>query len=155
MSLLATEEFIISKCEATGSLSAEARIDGMLPGPITLISIRVLPADLPAPAKSLVGETITVTETQNWSEADSTGHRTATVSVEFSGPMKFEGRLQLDRAGDNESSITTTGKFTAKLKKWRPNKLRGTSTPRRKLLVSNWAKSAAFPCRETRAQRSG
>ena len=51
MNLLATEEFIIAKCEATGSLYAEARIDGALPGPIALISIRVLPADLPAPAK--------------------------------------------------------------------------------------------------------
>jgi hypothetical protein len=113
MNLLTTEEFIIAKCEATGSLSAEARVDGALPGPIALISIRVLPADLPAPAKSLVGETITVTETQNWSAADSTGNRTATVRVEFSGPMKFEGRLQLESEGENGSRITTTGKFTA------------------------------------------
>jgi len=113
MGLLASEDFIIAKCEATGSLSAQARIEGTLPGPITLVSVRVLPADLPAPARSLVGETITVTETQAWTEADSLGNREAMVSVEFSGPMKFEGQLELRRDADNGSTITTKGKFTA------------------------------------------
>lgn len=79
---------------------------------MTLVSTRVLPADLPGPAKSLVGDTITVTETQVWTSAEANGSRTAQVSVEFSGPMKFEGRLQLTPT-QTETTITTTGKFTA------------------------------------------
>ena len=115
--LLANEDFILAKCAATGSLSATASVSGEPDGAMTLISTRILPADLPGPAKSLVGETITVTETQIWTPADANGARTARVSVEFSGPMKFEGNLQLTpaQAGTSraETTVTTTGKFTA------------------------------------------
>lgn len=116
--LLANEDFILAKCAATGSLSTTASITPGSDGSITLISTRVLPADLPGPAKSLVGDTITVTETQVWTPADTNGARSARVSVEFSGPMKFEGRLQLapshnESGSESATSITTTGKFTA------------------------------------------
>jgi len=96
--ILAQEEFILAKCAATGSLSAQARVSqaGLNEGQ-TLTSIRVLPADLPAPARSLVGDTIKVTETQVWSAPEPNGSRTATVSVEFSGPMGFVGTLELTR----------------------------------------------------------
>ncbi len=110
--LLANEEFILAKCAATGSLTATASISPGTDGSMTLVSTRVLPADLPGPAKSLVGDTITVTETQVWTPTDTNGSRTAQVSVEFSGPMKFEGRLQLTPT-PTETTITTTGKFTA------------------------------------------
>jgi hypothetical protein len=114
--LLASEEFIIAKCKATGSLSASAEVtldpDNDLQGPIVLLSTRVLPADLPGPAKSLVGETITVTETQTWEPASIDGSREAHVSVEFSGPMKFSGHLKLEPTTTG-SEITTTGTFTA------------------------------------------
>ncbi len=114
--LLANEDFILAKCAATGSLSTTASITPGSEGSVTLVSTRVLPADLPGPAKSLVGDTITVTETQVWTPADTNGGRSAQVSVEFSGPMKFEGRLQLtpsQNESESETSITTTGKFTA------------------------------------------
>jgi hypothetical protein len=110
--LLANKEFILAKCAATGSLTATASISPGPDGSMTLVSTRVLPADLPGPAKSLVGDTITVTETQVWTPADTNGSRTAQVSVEFSGPMKFEGRLQLTPT-PTETTVTTTGKFTA------------------------------------------
>jgi hypothetical protein len=114
--LLANEDFIIAKCEATGSLSASATvtldIDDDLKGATVLVNTRVLPADLPAPAKSLVGETITVTETQTWTPASADGSRDAQVTVEFSGPMKFSGHLRLHPTATG-SEIITTGKFTA------------------------------------------
>ncbi len=114
--LLANEGFILAKCEATGSLSASATVtpgqEGDLQAATVLVNTRVLPADLPGPAKSLVGDTITVTETQSWTPAASDGSRDANVSVEFSGPMKFSGQLKL-RPTATGSEITTTGKFTA------------------------------------------
>jgi hypothetical protein len=112
--LLANEDFILAKCAATGSLSATASVSPGPDGTMTLVSTRVLPADLPGPARSLVGDTITVTETQKWTAPDSTGSRTAQVDVEFSGPMKFEGHLALTPlSGSEDTTITTTGKFTA------------------------------------------
>jgi len=113
-SLLAREDFILAKCAATGSLSTQATVGeaGENQGQ-TLTSVRVLPADLPAPAKTLVGDTITVTETQVWSAPDSDGSRTATVTVEFSGPMGFKGNLQLTPSLEGFTSVTTRGTFTA------------------------------------------
>lgn len=107
-SLLSRADFIEAKCAATGSMKTEVETSGL-----TLKNIRVLPADLPAAAKSLVGETITVTETQVWSDPAPDGSRTASVSVEFSGPMSFSGTLTLAPAADGTSSITTTGAFKA------------------------------------------
>lgn len=110
--LLANEEFILAKCAATGSLSATASVTPGQDGSMTLVSTRVLPADLPGPARSLVGDTITVTETQIWTPPGPDGSRSAQVKVEFSGPMKFEGGLQMIPAAD-ATNISTTGKFTA------------------------------------------
>ncbi len=112
--LLANEDFILAKCAATGSLSATASVSPGPDGSMTLVSTRVLPADLPGPARSLVGDTITATETQMWTPPGPDGSRSAQVNVEFSGPMKFEGRLALTpNPGSDETTITTTGKFTA------------------------------------------
>ena len=113
-SVLAREDFILAKCSATGSLSTQASVGeaGENQGQ-TLTSVRVLPADLPAPAKSLVGDTITVTETQVWSAPDPDGSRSATVTVEFSGPMGFTGTLHLAPSLGDTTSITTRGTFTA------------------------------------------
>jgi len=112
--ILAQEEFILAKCAATGSLSAQASVSqaGLNEGQ-TLTSIRVLPADLPAPARSLVGDTIKVTETQVWSAPEPNGSRTATVSVEFSGPMGFVGILELTPTQTGNTTITTRGAFSA------------------------------------------
>ncbi len=112
--VLAQVEFILAKCAATGSLSTQATVDQASANENrTLISTRVLPADLPAPVKSLVGDTITVTETQVWSVPAPDGSRTANVSVEFSGPMTFTGTLELTPTQVGNTTITTRGEFTA------------------------------------------
>lgn len=110
--LLKREDFILAKCEATGSLSTTASVDSLPDSMTQITNTRLLPADLPAPAKSLVGDTITVTETQKWGPAQEDGSRRATVTVEFSGPMKFEGNLYL-APSESGAEMTTTGKFTA------------------------------------------
>lgn len=116
--MLSQEEFILTKCSATGSLSASASIEQVLVNgaeTVTLISTRVLPADLPGPAKSLVSDTITVTETQIWTPPAPDGGRAATISVEFSGPMSFSGALDLSPTAHTHTTIKTRGKFTASI----------------------------------------
>ncbi len=113
-SVLAQEDFIVAKCAATGSLSTQVKVSQDSDSDVhTLTSIRVLPADLPGPAKSLVGDTITVTETQVWSAPGPDGGRTATVTVEFSGPMGFTGTLELTPTQSGNTTITSRGTFTA------------------------------------------
>jgi len=112
--VLSQEEFIVAKCVATGSLSTQATVEHVGEnGAATLTSTRLLPADLPAPAKSFVGDTITVTETQVWTEPAPDGSRTATVTVEFSAPMAFAGTLELSPAQGGNTRITTRGAFSA------------------------------------------
>jgi hypothetical protein len=113
-SVLTQEDFILAKCTATGSLSTQVKVSQDSDSQVhTLTSIRVLPADLPAPAKSLVGDTITVTETQVWSAPGPDGGRIATVTVEFSGPMGFTGTMELAPTQSGNTTITSRGKFTA------------------------------------------
>lgn len=113
--MLRDPEYVQAKCSATGSLETTVEIKeaGAGPtGPVTIISTRVLPAQVPAAAKKFVGETISATETQEWSAAAGDGSRTATVKVEFSGPLGFSGRLSLRPTGQG-SEVVTEGTFKA------------------------------------------
>ena len=93
--MLLDPEYVQVKCAATGSLETTVEVNATPDGAVTITSTRVLPADVPAPAKKFVGETISATETQEWSAASPDGSRTADVSVDFSGPLSFSGSLSL------------------------------------------------------------
>jgi len=113
--MLRDTEYVQAKCAATGSLESTANVSelGEGPsGPVTIVSTRVLPAQVPAAAKKFVGETISATETQEWSAAGSDGSRTAKVGVDFSGPLSFTGTLSLRPAGHG-TEVVTEGTFKA------------------------------------------
>ena len=110
--MLRDPEYIQVKCVATGSLETTVEVNATPAGSVTITSTRVLPADVPAPAKKFVGETISVSETQEWSAASPDGSRTADVSVDFSGPLSFSGSLSLTPATDG-SYVETRGTFKA------------------------------------------
>lgn len=112
--LLADPTYIEAKCAATGSLRSEVTTSGDPGAAITITTERVLPAQVPAVARSFVGETIDVTEVQEWSGPDAAGSRSAIVTVRFSGPLRFEGTADL-RPTDTGCSITTQGRLTAKV----------------------------------------
>lgn len=113
--MLRDPEYVVAKCTATGSLETTVDIregtDGAA-GPVTIESTRVLPAEVPAAAKKFVGDTISATETQEWSVADADGSRRASVVVEFSGPLSFHGDLVLRPTGTG-TEVVTEGKFKA------------------------------------------
>jgi hypothetical protein len=110
--MLRDPEYVQVKCAATGSLETTVEVNATPDDAVTITSTRVLPADVPAPAKKFVGETISATETQEWSAASPDGSRTADVSVDFSGPLSFSGSLSLTPATDG-SYVETRGTFKA------------------------------------------
>ncbi len=110
--MLRNEEYVQAKCAATGSLETSVDVVERPDGSVTITSTRVLPADVPAAARKFVGETISATETQEWTPAAADGSRTAQVRVDFSGPLAFFGTLSLQQAPGG-SEVTTRGKFKA------------------------------------------
>lgn len=110
--MLRDRDYVQAKCEATGSLQTTVQIREELDGSTTIVSTRVLPAEVPSVARKFVGETITATETQEWSPAATDGSRTASVRVDFSGPLAFSGTLHLTPSGEG-SQVITEGAFTA------------------------------------------
>ena len=110
--MLSDREYVQAKCEATGSLKTTVEVREESDGAATIVSTRVLPADVPSVARKFVGETITATETQEWSPPAADGSRTAKVRVDFSGPLAFAGTLHLAPSGTG-SEVVTEGAFTA------------------------------------------
>ena len=110
--MLRDPEYVQAKCDATGSLETTAEVSEASDGTVTIVSTRVLPAQVPDVARTFVGDTISATETQVWSAAAPDGSRTATVEVEFSGPLGFTGTLSLRPAGQG-TEVVTEGKFKA------------------------------------------
>jgi hypothetical protein len=110
--MLRNPDYVQTKCAATGSLETTVDVSEGPDGSVTITSTRVLPAEVPAAAKKFVGETIAATETQVWSAPATDGSRTADVTVDFSGPLGFSGRLVLKPFGDG-SEVLTEGSFKA------------------------------------------
>lgn len=110
---LSNLEAITRVCVATGSLETSVDVSAeSLGGPVQITTVRVLPADVPAAARSFVGETITVTESQKWRPSQPDGARTASVEVSFSGPLGFTGELVL-RPTASGCELITRGKMKA------------------------------------------
>lgn len=92
--MLSDPEFIERKCLASGSIEASAEVTTEDAG-TTIVSRRVLPAKLPGFAKKFVGDTLTLIETQKWSDPDA-GERTGTFVVDFgNNPISFGGSVTL------------------------------------------------------------
>lgn len=112
--VLTDPAYIEAKCLATGSLQTRVEVSGQPDAAVIVRTDRVLPANVPSVAKSFVGETIDVTEVQEWTAPRDDGSRSAVVSVRFSGPLRFEGTAQLVPTAHG-CAITTVGKMTAKV----------------------------------------
>ena len=98
--MLANEDFQKRKCAATGALNHTVSIT--VQGDRTVIvSSRDLPTDdFPPFVKKLVGDTLAVTETQDWGPADTDGTRQGRLTVDIAGaPIDLDGTLSLEPAG--------------------------------------------------------
>lgn len=82
---------------AAHDVTAQARQDGAV---VTITSSRKLPAEVPSAARSLVGDTVTITEVHVWQPASSGETRHGTVTASFGGaPMDVSGSLELRADG--------------------------------------------------------
>jgi hypothetical protein len=98
--VLSDPAFQEAKCVATHAIRHSAGVTTQ--GERTVITTeRELPSDgLPDFAKNLVGETLTVSETQDWGPASPDGSRQGTVTMKVSGaPLTLTGHLSLTPNG--------------------------------------------------------
>jgi Protein of unknown function (DUF2505) len=98
--VLSDQAFQEAKCAATAAVSHSASVTTS--GTDTVIRTeRVLPADgLPDFARSMVGDTLKVHETQTWGPAGPDGSRTGRVQMSVAGaPVSLDGSLRLVAGG--------------------------------------------------------
>jgi hypothetical protein len=99
--MLADEDFQNHKCAATGSrrhaVSIWVRDDRTV-----IVSTRDMPSDgFPSFVKSMVGETLAVTETQDWGPPGADGVRHGRLSVAIEGaPVELHAVLSLAMGGE-------------------------------------------------------
>jgi Protein of unknown function (DUF2505) len=104
--MLADEEFQTRKCVATGArrhtISISAQDDRTL-----IVSTRAMPSDdFPSFVRSMVGDTLAVTETQDWGPPGADGSRHGRLTVDIAGaPIDLDGTLSLAPGG--EGSVET------------------------------------------------
>ena len=99
-SVLSDVKFQEAKCAATAAIKHSAGVETV--GDHTVITtMRILPSDgLPDFAKSMVGETLKVTETQDWGPAAADGSRRGTVAMAVAGaPIALTGTLAIAPGG--------------------------------------------------------
>ena len=98
--VLSDARFQEAKCKATAAIKYNASVKTV--GDRTVITTeRILPSDdLPDFARSMVGETLKVTETQDWGPASDDGSRQGTVEMNVAGaPISLKGTLGLKPGG--------------------------------------------------------
>jgi Protein of unknown function (DUF2505) len=98
--VLADPKFQEAKCAATNALKHKADVTAV--GTNTVITTeRILPSEgLPDFAKSMVGETLKVVETQEWGPPERDGSRHGTVKMLVAGaPISLNGTISLVAGG--------------------------------------------------------
>jgi uncharacterized protein YndB with AHSA1/START domain len=98
--MLADKDFQARKCQAAGALRHTVSITEH--GQRTVIGTsRVMPTDdFPAFIKSMVGASLTITETQDWGSPKADGSREGTLTVDIAGaPLDLVGTLSMAPGG--------------------------------------------------------
>jgi hypothetical protein len=86
-------------CTATGATSHHVDVTADEAGGTVTVT-RVLPARMSESIRKLVGDTVTVTQTESWGAADSSGTRHADVTLRVEGkPASMTGTHTLAPAG--------------------------------------------------------
>ena len=115
--VLSDVKFQEAKCAATAAVKHSADVKTV--GDHTVITTeRILPSDgLPDFAKSMVGDTLKVTETQDWGPAGGGGGRRGTVEMAVAGaPIALKGTLMLaPAAGGTVETLDAELKATVPL----------------------------------------
>ena len=113
--MVTDQAFQERKCVEAGARRHEAAVSPAGDG-ARVVTKRDLPADdLPDFAKSIVGPTLSVTETYEWAAASSDGGRDGTLTVEVAGaPVAMRSKIRLAPSGGG-SAITIDGDLKASI----------------------------------------
>jgi uncharacterized protein DUF2505 len=99
--LVVDPKFRAAVCEATLALAYDVGIDETDDGGASVRVDRTVPAQVPDFVKKLVGETLDVRQTEDWSAADTDGSRTADIRIEIVGqPAAMTGTIVLEQTSD-------------------------------------------------------
>lgn len=113
--MVTDEAFQQRKCVEAGAQRHEAAVSTVGDG-ARVVTKRDLPADdLPDFAKSIVGSTLSVTETYEWGAASGDGSRRGTLTVEVAGaPVAMRSTVRLAASGGG-SEISIDGDLKASI----------------------------------------
>ena len=113
--MLTDEEFQNRKCVEAGALRHDVAVTPTGDG-ARVVTHRDLPTDrLPDFAKSIVGQTLSITETYDWGTAQADGGRRGTLLVEVKGaPVAMRADVALSATGGG-STVSFDGDLKASI----------------------------------------
>lgn len=95
--LITDQAFRESAADADGAVERDITVAANTAGGDTVTIVRTIPADLPDFVKKFTGETVKIKQTEEWGGPNSTGSRTADISVKIIGqPAEMIGTALLD-----------------------------------------------------------
>jgi hypothetical protein len=106
--LVVDPQFRAAVCEATKALSYDVGVDERDGTGASVRVDRTMPAEVPDFVKKLVGKTLEVRQTEDWSAPDAQGRRTADVRVDVVGqPATMTGVIVLEATPDGCREVIT------------------------------------------------
>jgi hypothetical protein len=100
MTMMLDPAFRKRVCEATDAVDYSVDVEEYDDGSAKVVVDRVIPADVPEFVQKMIGNTISLTQTEEWSAAAADGTRTAGVLVAVKGqPATMSGTMGLVRSG--------------------------------------------------------
>lgn len=112
MVMLRDPAYVQEKGERTGSFDISVDVTEKADGGVVIACTRSMPADVPSYAAPFVGDTITITETQEWTAPAADGSASAAVTVEFNSPLAYSGTITLSPGGSGSVALNE-GAFKA------------------------------------------
>jgi len=98
--LVVDPDFRAEVCEASHALDYDVSVDSHQDGSADVTVNRVMPADLPDAMKKMVGETVTIVQTEAWGAPGSDGARVADLLISIKGqPATMKGTIEMAPTG--------------------------------------------------------
>ncbi len=104
--MMCDPDYVSAKAEAMFAISYEVDVEREGDGSAVIKLTRELPAAVPDAVKRIVGETITVHQTDGWSAAKADGSREATLEATIErAPSTVRGRMRLAALPDGATEL--------------------------------------------------
>ncbi|MDO9485038.1 MAG: DUF2505 domain-containing protein [Actinomycetota bacterium] len=111
LTMVCDPDYIAARAKATGALTVTHTREDGADSSVDLVIVRTLPAEMPSYAKSIVGDTLTITEHQMWGLANEHSCD-GRFEVQFSAPLTFKGTVQMTFDGSH-TTVVTAGEIKA------------------------------------------